>query len=64
MNGYLLTANELVPKALYDISRDSLLHKNILAQKNELAKQTLIPYFKAFIQLYRSSLINNQLTVH
>jgi phosphoglycerol transferase MdoB-like AlkP superfamily enzyme len=64
MNGYLLTANELVPKALYDISRDSLLHKNILDQKNELAKQTLIPYFKAFIQLYRSSLINNQLTVH
>jgi phosphoglycerol transferase MdoB-like AlkP superfamily enzyme len=64
MNHYLLTANELVPNALYDISRDSMLHRNILLQRKELAHDTLIPYFKAFVQLYRSSLINNRLTVH
>jgi phosphoglycerol transferase MdoB-like AlkP superfamily enzyme len=64
MNGYLLTADQLKPKALYDFNTDSLLHHNILSQDNALAHQTLIPYFKAFIQLYRSSLINNKLTVH
>lgn len=64
MNGYLLTADQLMPKALYNFETDSLLHHNILSQDNALAHQTLIPYFKAFIQLYRSSLINNKLTVH
>jgi hypothetical protein len=64
MNRYLLTANELVPKALYELSKDSMLHTNILQQKRALAQDTLIPYFKAFVQLYRSSLINNKLTVH
>jgi phosphoglycerol transferase MdoB-like AlkP superfamily enzyme len=64
MNGYLLTADQLKPKALYDFNTDSLLHHNVLSQDNALAHQTLIPYFKAFIQLYRSSLINNKLTVH
>lgn len=63
MNGYLLNANELTPTALYDFKNDSLCSKNILPPQQTFAQKNIIPYFKAFVQLYRSSLIHNKLTV-
>ncbi|HRO42919.1 MAG TPA: sulfatase-like hydrolase/transferase [Flavipsychrobacter sp.] len=63
MNDYFLTANELKPAALYHFKTDSLCRNNILQEKNEMASQELIPYFKAFIQLYRASVIRNKLSL-
>jgi len=62
-NGYVLTANELKPNALYHFTTDSLCHNNILKNKHQLAQDSIIPYFKAFIQLYRSSVIRNKLSL-
>jgi arylsulfatase A-like enzyme len=63
MDGYLLTSNELTPKALYDFRTDSLSRQNILAQQKQLAETRLIPYFKAFVQFYRSAVIGNKLSL-
>lgn len=63
MDGFLLSTNDLKPKALYDFKNDSLCTKNILTEKNKTEAQHIVPYFKAFIQLYRSSMIHNKLFV-
>lgn len=62
MNGYLYTTAGLSGKALYDFRKDSLCRNNILPQKMQEANEEIIPHFKAFIQLYRSSLIRNKLS--
>ncbi len=61
MNGYLLTANELEPLALYHLRTDSLCTTNLLSEQQALAEKELIPYFHAFVQLYRAAIIRNRL---
>lgn len=61
MNGFLLSSNEFEPAALYEFTKDSLCRKNILFEKRPFAEERIIPWFKAFIQVYRSGLINNRL---
>jgi hypothetical protein len=63
MNDYLLTANETVAKALYHFPSDSICKYNLLPRYRTKAEKEIIPYFKAFVQLYRSSVIHNRLTV-
>jgi phosphoglycerol transferase MdoB-like AlkP superfamily enzyme len=63
MNGYLLTANDTIPRALYHFQSDSMCRHNILPQQRAKAEREIIPYFKAFVQLYRSSVIRNRLSV-
>ena len=63
MNDYLLSSNGMEPAALYDFRTDSLCRRNILTKKKDVAQGKMIPYFRAFMQLYRSSVINNRLTV-
>ena len=61
MDGYLLVTKALEPAGLYQFGTDSLCKRNILTSGNELANKTLIPYFRAFVQQYRSALIRNQM---
>ena len=63
MDDYLLSSNGMEPAALYDFRTDSLCRRNILTKKKDVAQGKMIPYFRAFMQLYRSSVINNRLTV-
>ena len=63
MDDYLLTANEMQPKALYEVGKDTARRKNLLHVHREKAEKEIIPYFKAFVQLYRSALIHNRLFV-
>lgn len=62
MDDYLLSSIGMDPEALYDFRTDSLCRRNILVRNRDVA-QEMIPYFRAFMQLYRSSVINNRLTV-
>ncbi len=61
MNGYLLTANELEPQALYNFSQDSLCQNNLLPLRHSAPAQDIIPHFQAFVQLYRSAIIRNKM---
>lgn len=61
MDGFLLTSHDLNPQAVYDFHTDSLCRNNIMEEQKARAESELIPYFKAFVQLYRSSVINNRL---
>ncbi|RYZ49742.1 MAG: LTA synthase family protein, partial [Sphingobacteriales bacterium] len=64
MKDYLMTATaEMQPTALYHFSVDSLCRNNLIVQERQKLDRELMPYFKAFIQLYRSSLIHNRLSV-
>ena len=62
MNDYLLTANETAARGLYHFRQDSLCQNNLLPLQQEKANRELLPYFRAFVQLYRSSLIRNRLS--
>ena len=63
MNDHLLVANNVTPKALYDFKADSLCRNNILKSGRVGAAKDVIPYFQAFMQLYRYSVIHNKLTI-
>lgn len=63
MNDYLLTANEENPDAFYNFKADSLCKNNLINAEKAKMQQEHLPYFKAFLQLYRSAVIHNQLSV-
>jgi len=63
MNDYLLTANGLEAQGLYHFKTDSLCQHNLFQQQTELAQTQFIPYFKAFVQLYRQAVIRNKLSL-
>lgn len=64
MDGYLLTAPQLKPDGLYQISRDSFCKENLMSGNlRKYAEAEMIPYFKAFMQTYRSGIIHNRLHV-
>ena len=62
MNDYLMTANETNPDAFYDFKRDSLCQNNLIQTEKGKMQQEHLPYFKAFLQLYRFAVIHNRLT--
>ncbi|MBS1687985.1 MAG: LTA synthase family protein, partial [Bacteroidetes bacterium] len=57
---YLLQSVYTQPKALYAFPLDSLCKDNLIDTKKEETRQDL-DYLKAFIQVYHSSVIHNQL---
>lgn len=59
-DNYLLQSVYTQPRALYAFPADSLCKNNLLDSKKAAAKQEL-DYLKAFIQVYHSSVIHNQL---
>ena len=59
MNDYLMTANETSPDAFYDFKRDSLCQNNLIQTEKGKMQQEHLPYFKAFLQLYRFAVIHN-----
>lgn len=60
MNGELLLSNDMTAAKLYNYTADSACRQNLLPYKKN---SETIKYFKAFMQLYRTALINNKLYV-
>jgi len=59
-NNYLLQSVYTQPRALFSFPADSLCRNNLKDVKKDEAKQ-MLDYLKAFIQVYHSSVIHNQL---
>lgn len=60
---YLLTTKDTMASGLYAYPADSACRDNILAQNKALVRDSLLPVLKAWIQAYRSAVVNNQLMV-
>jgi phosphoglycerol transferase MdoB-like AlkP superfamily enzyme len=59
MNGCLLKTNGLSVSEVYDFGKDYYCNDNLCGK----VQDTVSPYFKAYVQLYRSVLINDKMYV-
>ncbi len=48
---------------IYDIKTDSFCQNNIYKTPGDSISSKAIPYYKAFVQRYNSSLINNKMRI-
>jgi phosphoglycerol transferase MdoB-like AlkP superfamily enzyme len=63
MNGYMLKTNGLSVTDVYNIKTDYLCTNNICGKIEDTVSPVIVPYFKAYVQLYRSALINDKMVV-
>jgi phosphoglycerol transferase MdoB-like AlkP superfamily enzyme len=63
MDGLLLTTKGLKAAGLYNFEKDSLCNYNIIQRQKPVLDRHIMPYFLAFMQVYRYAMVHNKLWV-
>lgn len=63
MDNCLLKTNGMDVKGVYRYPADTFCQNNLLGKPEDTMSTKIIPYFHAFVQLYRSALIHNNMKV-